>query len=89
MDGVRQTIYHMCTHTYGGPNPWWRVDLGRVEDVAEVRILNRDAFQDRLNDAEIRVGQLNIMFCIIFSLGVAQKKTCKKETILASSFRLA
>ena len=60
VDGVRQTIYHMCTHTYGGPNPWWRVDLGRVEDVAEVHILNRGSFGDRLNDAEIRVGQLNI-----------------------------
>ena len=75
VDGGRQTIAQMCAHTTEGPNPWWRVDLGRVEDVAEVRILNRDAFQDRLNDAEIRVGQLNIMFCIIISLGVAQKKT--------------
>ena len=57
VDGHRQTNYQMCTHTYGGPNPWWRVDLGRVEDVAEVYILNRDFYEDRLNGTEIRVGQ--------------------------------
>ena len=57
VDGGRQTNYEMCTHTTGGPNPWWRVDLGRVEDVAEVHILNRNSFDDRLNGAEIRVGQ--------------------------------
>ncbi|XP_015759655.1 PREDICTED: uncharacterized protein LOC107338918 [Acropora digitifera] len=56
VDGSRQTNYEVCTHTDGGPNPWWRVDLGRVEDVAEVHILNRDSYEDRLDDAEIRVG---------------------------------
>ncbi|XP_015757056.1 PREDICTED: uncharacterized protein LOC107336496 isoform X2 [Acropora digitifera] len=56
VDGGRQTNYQMCTHTNGGPNPWWRVDLGRVEDVVEVHILNRDSFADRLNGAEIKVG---------------------------------
>ena len=57
VDGGRRTDSQMCTHTTGGPNPWWRVDLGRVEDVAEVHILNRDSFESRLKDAEIRVGQ--------------------------------
>ena len=57
VDGGRQTYYEMCTHTTGGPNPWWRVDLGRVEDVAEVHILNRNSYEYRLDDAEIRVGQ--------------------------------
>mgnify|MGYP002259957826 CR=1 FL=1 len=62
VDGGNQTNYQMCTHTDGGPNPWWRVDLGRVEDVAEVRILNRDSYEDRLDGAEIRVGQWNTSF---------------------------
>ena len=57
MDGGKQTNFQMCTHTTGGPDPWWRVDLGRVEDVAEVHILNRNSFETRLNGAEIRVGQ--------------------------------
>ncbi|XP_067026815.1 uncharacterized protein [Acropora muricata] len=56
VDGGRRTNYKMCTHTTGGPNQWWRVDLGRVEDVAEVHILNRDSYADRLNGAEIKVG---------------------------------
>ena len=39
-------------------NPWWRVDLGRVEPVAEVNIVNRyGAVADRLDGAEIRVGR--------------------------------
>ena len=58
VDGGRQTNYEMCTHTTisGGQNPWWRVDLGRVEDVAEVHILNRNDYAARLDGAEIRVG---------------------------------
>lgn len=56
VDGSRQTNYEMCTHTIGGPNPWWRVDLGRVEDVAEVHILSRDA-PSNMDGAQIRVGQ--------------------------------
>ena len=57
VDGGKQTNYEMCTHTTGGPNPWWRVDLGRVEDVAEVHILERESLTTRLKGAEIRVGQ--------------------------------
>ena len=57
VDDGRQTNYQMCTLTTGGPNPWWRVDLGQVEDVAEVHILNRNDFAARLDGAEIRVGQ--------------------------------
>ena len=58
VDGGKQTNYEMCSHTTGGPNPWWKVDLGREEDVAEVHILNRGSikFAVRLNGAEIRVG---------------------------------
>ena len=57
VDGGKQTNFEMCSHTTGGPNPWWSVDLGRVEDVAEVHILNRDSFTTRLDGAEIRVSQ--------------------------------
>ena len=59
MDDGRQTNYLECAHTLvqSGATAWWRVDLGHVEDVAEVHILNRDQAADRLDNAEIRVGQ--------------------------------
>ena len=57
VDGGKDTYDKMCTHTTGGPNPWWRVDLGRVEDVAEVHILGRDSFESNMDGAEIRVGK--------------------------------
>ena len=49
----------MCTHTLkNNYNPWWRVDLERVEPVAEVNIVNRyGGVASRLNGAEIRVGR--------------------------------
>ena len=59
VDGGKRTDYSFCAHT-GDPentNPWWRVDLGRVEHVAEVRILNTDCCATQLDGAEIRVGQ--------------------------------
>ena len=46
-----------CTHTLEDNSPWWRVDLGQVEPVAEVNILNRASLADRLDGAEIRVGR--------------------------------
>ena len=58
VDGGKQTNYQKCAHTLrSGATAWWRVDLGQVEDVAEVHILNRNQLADRLDDAEIRVGQ--------------------------------
>ena len=56
MDGGRQTNYQVCAHTSGGNDPWWRVDLGRVEDVAEVHILSRNSYPQHMYGAEIRVG---------------------------------
>ena len=61
MDGDKSANIAKCTHTNGETNPWWRVDLGRVEPVAEVNILNRDLVADRLNGAEIRVGRLSLI----------------------------
>ncbi|XP_073227971.1 uncharacterized protein [Porites lutea] len=56
VDGDRSTNIDKCTHTLQDNTAWWRVDLGRVEPVAEVNILNRNSHAARLNGAEIRVG---------------------------------
>ena len=57
MDGNRSPYVNKCTHTLADNNAWWRVDLGRVEPVAEVNIVNRARLPERLNGAEIRVGR--------------------------------
>ena len=58
MDGNRSPDITKCTQTSADNNPWWRVDLGRVEPVAEVNIVNRyGSVSVRLNGAEIRVGR--------------------------------
>ena len=57
MDGNRDSQISKCTHTRANNNAWWRVDLERVEPVAEVNIVNRDRLPERLNGAEIRVGR--------------------------------
>ena len=61
VDGGYQTHGPKCAQTNVPPNtpsdPWWRVDLGRVEHVAEVHILNRDLYAQRLDGAEIKVGE--------------------------------
>jgi len=47
-----------CTHTNDEEQPWWRVDLGNVELVNNVYIVNRgDCCGDRLKQFEIRVGK--------------------------------
>ena len=57
MDGNRSPDINKCTHTNADNNAWWRVDLGRVEPVVEVNIVNRARLPERLNGAEIRVGR--------------------------------
>ena len=60
VDGGNKTHYSYCTHTDDSTNtnPWWRVDLGRVEPVAEVRILNRrDCYGIPSDGANTRVGK--------------------------------
>ncbi|XP_067027507.1 receptor-type tyrosine-protein phosphatase T-like isoform X2 [Acropora muricata] len=56
VDGGKQTNFEVCAHSEYRNDPWWRVDLERVEDVAEVHILGRDSFANNMDDAEIRVG---------------------------------
>ena len=47
-----------CMRTKAERNPWWMVDLGRVDPVTEVYIVNRgDCCGERLNPFEIRVGK--------------------------------
>ena len=58
VDGNRNPDISKCTRTLADRNPWWRVDLGRVEPVAEVNIVKSDtAWVNRLDGAEIRVGR--------------------------------
>ena len=52
-----QTNYQVCAHTNLATDAWWRVDLGRVEDVAEVHILGRKLNPESIHGAEIRVGK--------------------------------
>uniref|UniRef100_A0A674DZZ7 Fucolectin tachylectin-4 pentraxin-1 domain-containing protein n=1 Tax=Salmo trutta TaxID=8032 RepID=A0A674DZZ7_SALTR len=37
-------------------NPWWRVDLLETFQVTSVTITNRDTLVERMNRAEIRIG---------------------------------
>ena len=46
-----------CTHTQLQTEPWWRVDLGSSKPVSEVFIVNRVGYENRLNNAELRVGK--------------------------------
>ncbi|XP_037640569.1 uncharacterized protein LOC119496950 [Sebastes umbrosus] len=45
-----------CTHTKNNINPWWRLDLQKTHKVFSVKITNRDEDAERLNGAEIRIG---------------------------------
>ena len=63
VDGDSQTAISQssCIHSRDERNPWWRVDLGQVEPVNEVYIVNRgDCCGDRLNPFEIRVGKTKL-----------------------------
>ena len=59
VDGNSNTNWNdgSCSRTLKEKQPWWRVDLGNVELVNEVYVVNRgDCCGDRLNPFEIRVG---------------------------------
>ena len=60
VDGNSNTNFKKgsCARTFSEKQPWWRVDLGNVELVNEVYVVNRgDCCGDRLNPFEIRVGE--------------------------------
>ncbi|XP_055757085.1 uncharacterized protein LOC129835473 [Salvelinus fontinalis] len=76
IDGNRESNYFKlhCTHTEWDTNPWWRVDLLDVYRVTAVSITNRgDCCSERLNDAEIRIGNslenngINNPRCVVIS----------------------
>lgn len=45
-----------CTHTQNNVNPWWRLDLRQTHKVFSVKITNREEDAERLDGAEIRIG---------------------------------
>ncbi|XP_036395444.1 uncharacterized protein LOC118785025 [Megalops cyprinoides] len=58
IDGNHDGVFSRgsCTHTEGETNPWWRLDLMDVYRVTSVTITNRVDFSERINRAEIRIG---------------------------------
>ena len=73
VDGKIDTRYDIgrtCSHTRDQNYAWWRVDLGRVEPVTEVYVVNRaDGWGWRLGSFEIRVGRLFFFFHSIPVIG--------------------
>ncbi|XP_067093908.1 fucolectin-1-like [Osmerus mordax] len=58
IDGNRNSQYEAgsCSHTTTQAYPWWRVDLLDTYIVTSVTITNRNTFHERINGAEIRIG---------------------------------
>lgn len=58
VDGNRDENYQKssCTLTLPQSDPWWRVDLARVYTIGAVAITNIAGFENRLNGAEIWIG---------------------------------
>ncbi|KAL7835764.1 hypothetical protein SRHO_G00281110 [Serrasalmus rhombeus] len=58
IDGNRDGVYShgSCSHTEKNLNAWWRLDLLKQHKVFTIRVTNRQDLGDRLNGAEIRIG---------------------------------
>nr|XP_046174243.1 uncharacterized protein LOC124007635 isoform X2 [Oncorhynchus gorbuscha] len=58
IDGTREPEYdkQSCSHTQDDTNPWWRVDLLGVYRVKAVNISTMHCCAERLDGAEIRIG---------------------------------
>ncbi|XP_041751514.2 C-type mannose receptor 2 [Coregonus clupeaformis] len=58
IDGSKNPDFNRgsCTHTKLETDPWWRVNLLDVYKVTAVVVTNRDSNSERLNGAEIRIG---------------------------------
>uniref|UniRef100_A0A3Q3EC18 Fucolectin tachylectin-4 pentraxin-1 domain-containing protein n=1 Tax=Labrus bergylta TaxID=56723 RepID=A0A3Q3EC18_9LABR len=58
VDGNRDPNFAkgFCSLTHQESNPWWRVDLQNVYTVTAVMITNRNEFENRLDGAEIWIG---------------------------------
>ncbi|XP_028281937.1 fucolectin-7-like [Parambassis ranga] len=58
IDGNRNSRWEAgsCSHTSNDFSPWWRLDLRKTHKVFSVKIVNLDTEPQRLNGAEIHVG---------------------------------
>ena len=58
IDGTREPEYNKqsCSHTQDDTNPWWRVDLLGVYRVKAINISTMHCCAERLDGAEIRIG---------------------------------
>ncbi|XP_030250492.1 fucolectin-1-like [Sparus aurata] len=58
IDGNRASAWSQgsCSHTNQNFNPWWRLDLGKTHKVFSVSVTNRQESPERLDGAEIRIG---------------------------------
>ncbi|CAK6978250.1 fucolectin-7-like [Scomber scombrus] len=58
IDGNRASSWSKasCSHTNNDFTPWWRLDLQKTHKVFSVKITNLDGSPQRLNGAEIRIG---------------------------------
>ena len=80
VDGNSKTNYYArsCTLTPGTVNPWWRVDLGQIEPVSEVYIVNQEnePWWQRQTNFEIRVGRLAFLLILYCFVHVKSSSTC-------------
>ncbi|XP_073340787.1 uncharacterized protein [Pagrus major] len=58
IDGNRASAWDQgsCSHTGPNFNAWWRLDLGKTHKVFSVSVTNIIEAHERLNGAEIRIG---------------------------------
>ncbi|XP_039475524.1 fucolectin-6-like isoform X2 [Oreochromis aureus] len=58
IDGNRNSKWEdaSCTLTQKSMSPWWRLDLLKTHKVFSINIVNQDSLPERLNGAEIRIG---------------------------------
>lgn len=58
IDGSHDSTWEhgSCSHTSNDINPWWRLDLRKTHRVFSVNITNMDTNPERLDGAEIRIG---------------------------------
>uniref|UniRef100_A0A8C6WQQ4 Si:ch211-215k15.4 n=1 Tax=Neogobius melanostomus TaxID=47308 RepID=A0A8C6WQQ4_9GOBI len=58
IDGNRMSVWNKgsCSHTVTESNPWWRLNLRKTHKIFTVYVTNTRENPDRLNGAEIRIG---------------------------------
>lgn len=58
IDGNRDSNWEhgSCSHTSNDISPWWRLDLRKTHRVFSVNVTNIDTDPERLDGAEIRIG---------------------------------